>query len=158
MSKRRELTKKEKEMACKLKVIFDGKKDELNLTQLSAAYAMGWKSQGAVYQFLNGRVPLNTDAKIKFANLLGVSVSDFDSEFNDIVTGTGKVNAESATANADNLSYDTRLAIKFLSNPPDNMRDVAVKMAKLVNSVSDINSVYNAKISILNESLKDAQK
>ena len=81
MTKRRELTAEEKEIARKLKAIFESKKKELNLNQLSAAHAMGWKSQGTVFQYLNGRIPLNTDAKIRFAELLGVKVTDFDVNF-----------------------------------------------------------------------------
>ncbi len=42
---------------------------------------MGWKSQGTVGQYLNGALPLNTDAKLKFAELLNCDVSEIDPGF-----------------------------------------------------------------------------
>ena len=75
------LTPRQKGIALNLKAIFERKKRELGLTQESAAKAMGWKTQGAVSNYLNGKIPLNTDAKLKFAKLLGVKVADFDPEF-----------------------------------------------------------------------------
>lgn len=63
--------------AARLKAIYIAKKRELHLTQESLAAACGWESQGTVSQYLNGRIPLNVDAAVKFARHLGVSVSDF---------------------------------------------------------------------------------
>ena len=59
--------------AASLKLIWKQKKRDLGLTQEKAAHIMGWSSQGAVAQYLNGKIPLNTDAKMKFAGLLKVS-------------------------------------------------------------------------------------
>ena len=59
--------------AAALKLIWNQKKKELGLTQEKAAHLMGWHSQAAVAQYLNGKIPLNTDAKMKFAELLNVS-------------------------------------------------------------------------------------
>lgn len=70
------------EIACKdrLTAIWKVKKRELNLNQEKLAALMGWSSQGSVGQYFTGRIPLNTDAKIKFAEALGVSVHDIDPE------------------------------------------------------------------------------
>ncbi|NIB43776.1 helix-turn-helix transcriptional regulator [Pseudomaricurvus alkylphenolicus] len=76
--KRRDLTKEEKEIADNLKRIWLSKKKELGLTQETGAAKMGWKSQGTFGQYINGTLPLNTDAKIKFAELLMVDVTDID--------------------------------------------------------------------------------
>ena len=48
------------------------KKKELKLTQELAAELLGFESQGTVSQYLNGKIPVNTDAALKFAALLKV--------------------------------------------------------------------------------------
>lgn len=63
--------------AARLKAIYMAKKRELGLTQESLASACGWESQGSVSQYLNGKIPLNVEAAVKFAKALRVSVSDF---------------------------------------------------------------------------------
>lgn len=42
------------------------------LTQEKLAFDLGWKTQGAVYHYLNGKTPLNLSALLKFANYFGV--------------------------------------------------------------------------------------
>ena len=73
MSKRRELTPDELEWAARLKAEWNALKGELGLTQEIAATRMEI-TQGAVGQYLNGRIPLNDSAAMKFADLLGVDV------------------------------------------------------------------------------------
>ncbi|WP_348720347.1 XRE family transcriptional regulator [uncultured Alcanivorax sp.] len=73
MSKRRELTPEELEWAARLKAEWNALKGELSLTQEIAATKMEI-TQGAVGQYLNGRIPLNDSAAMKFADLLGVDV------------------------------------------------------------------------------------
>jgi SOS-response transcriptional repressor LexA len=68
------------EDARRLKAIYESKKAELGLTQESLAAACGWESQGSVSQYLNGKIPLNIDAAVKFARELRVSVADFSPE------------------------------------------------------------------------------
>jgi transcriptional regulator with XRE-family HTH domain len=80
-TKRRELTAREKAAQKNLFKLWTEKKGELGLTQESAADRMGFKTQGAVNQYLNGKIPLNTDAVIKFSTLLGVDPTDIDKEF-----------------------------------------------------------------------------
>lgn len=60
-----------------LKRVWLAKKKLLALTQESAAVRLGW-TQGAVGQYINGHIPLNTDAKIKFAALLQIDPREID--------------------------------------------------------------------------------
>lgn len=85
---RRELTKEEKSWQKNLRDIWEKKKDKLGLTQEKLAAKIGWKTQAAVTSYLNGRIPLNTDAKIKFAKALEVHVSEIDPEIKDLIDKT----------------------------------------------------------------------
>ena len=85
MEKRRELTPEEKRIADALKTIWKAKQKERKFSQLNAAGEMDFSSQSTISQYINGKIPLNTDAKIKFAKFLGVSVIDFDPDFADTV-------------------------------------------------------------------------
>ena len=81
---RRKLTKYEAETAERLKSIWLKVKKRRGLTQEDVRLAMGFATQGAVSKYLNGVIPLNTDAKIKFARFLNCKVTDFDPEFVEI--------------------------------------------------------------------------
>ncbi|MFP2768070.1 LexA family transcriptional regulator [Oceanisphaera sp. KMM 10153] len=79
--KRRPLSDAEKADAERLKSIYNRRKRELagsgvRLTQEELASRCGWAGQSAVSQYLNGRVPLNIEAVMKFARELGVEVAD----------------------------------------------------------------------------------
>ena len=78
MTARRELTSIERVWQQNLKRIWLVRKVELGLTQESLAQLMGFKAQASVASFLNGRLPLHTDAKLKFAKALRVDVSEID--------------------------------------------------------------------------------
>lgn len=103
MTKRRPLTAQEKIAQQNLRAIWQAKKKSLDLTQEKAAHLLGWSSQGTVGQYLLGRVPLNTDAIMKFAKLLEVKPTDIDPDFQwgDLsispAFGTGKSNFASQT-------------------------------------------------------------
>lgn len=71
------LSADQKADAARLKAIYESKKRELRLTQDTLASACGWESQGTVSQYLNGKIPLNLDAALKFAEKLQCSVSEF---------------------------------------------------------------------------------
>ncbi|MDO8065601.1 S24 family peptidase [Janthinobacterium sp. SUN206] len=67
--------------AAKLKNLFkewqhSRKENNLPHSQETAASALGF-GQSALTQYLNGRIPLNVTAGIKFANLLGVALTEF---------------------------------------------------------------------------------
>lgn len=79
MSKR-ELTAYEKQMADRLKDIWDEKRKQLGITQESVAadYEI---SQGAVGHYLNKRNPLNMKSIFMFARALKIDVSEIDFEY-----------------------------------------------------------------------------
>ncbi|WP_444904202.1 helix-turn-helix domain-containing protein [Microbulbifer sp. CnH-101-E] len=76
--KRRPLTAHEQTCIERLRNIWDEKKKELGLTQEKAAALIGWSSQGSVAQYLTGRIPLNTDAILRFSKLLQVEPWEID--------------------------------------------------------------------------------
>ena len=73
---RRELTSEEQAECARLKAVFEKRQKEAKdqgsrLTQESLGNAIGWRSgQSAVNQYLNGKVPLNLEALLKFATEL----------------------------------------------------------------------------------------
>lgn len=63
--------------AARLKKIYELRKTEdRSLTQETLAERCGWKTQSAVTQYLNGMVPLNLDALIKFSLALDVDIAE----------------------------------------------------------------------------------
>ena len=81
----RNLNKDELEDARRLRQLWKDKKDELHLSQVKAAKELGYNSQGAVSQFLNGKVGLNFQAVAKFAKLLRVTVGEISPRFAHLV-------------------------------------------------------------------------
>jgi DNA-binding XRE family transcriptional regulator len=74
MVNRRDLTQSELEDTTRLRKIWDEKKDSLSLSQQDVADAFGIANQTAISQYLNGKIPLNLEAAIKFAKILEVSI------------------------------------------------------------------------------------
>ncbi|HDL7736081.1 TPA: helix-turn-helix transcriptional regulator [Yersinia enterocolitica] len=68
------LTPEQKADAERLMAIF---KKQKGLTQAVLADELGFSNQSAVSQYLNGKIPLNVEASIKFADKLGCQISDF---------------------------------------------------------------------------------
>ena len=73
---RRALTSEETGDKDRLKKIWDQKKDELHLSQQNVAKEFGITNQTAISQYLNGRIPLNLEAAIKFSKVLKVRLSE----------------------------------------------------------------------------------
>jgi len=71
------LTHEQKQDAERLKGIYDERKDVLKLSQEMLADEFGFSAQGAVNQYLTGRIPLNVKTAVKFAEHLRCRVSDF---------------------------------------------------------------------------------
>lgn len=77
------LTPEQKADAARLMALFRKKAEEerekqgKRLSQATLAEELGYTTQSAVSQYLNGKVPLNVDASIRFAIRFGCSVSDF---------------------------------------------------------------------------------
>lgn len=76
MNLRRDLSKPELEDSARLRKIWDSKKDSLSLSQQDVANAFGIANQTAISQYLNGKIPLNLEAAIKFAKVLEVSIRE----------------------------------------------------------------------------------
>lgn len=83
--KKKPLDIKDQEAAERLRNIWDEKKVTLRLTQEKAADALGFETQSTVSQYLNGRNPLNTDAILKFAALLGVKPEDIKPDLKEMM-------------------------------------------------------------------------
>ena len=71
----RTITAADKDAAKRLLAIWESKKQELKLTQVTVADEIG-TSQSAISQYLNGTIALNTDAVIVFAKLLQCEPKD----------------------------------------------------------------------------------
>ncbi len=67
----------QKEEAGQLRRIWEAAKVQRKFTQESAAHDLGWSTQGAVSQYLNGTIPLNLESAIKFARFLNCNIGDF---------------------------------------------------------------------------------
>lgn len=73
----KKLTPEQMEDATRLKAIFEAKKAiDRSWTQERLAAECGWKTQSAAQQYLNGLMPLNLDALIKFSLALDVPVTE----------------------------------------------------------------------------------
>jgi SOS-response transcriptional repressor LexA len=69
------ITDADKDAAKRLRAIWESKKQELKLTQVTVADEIG-TSQSAISQYLNGTIALNTDAVLVFAKLLQCEPKD----------------------------------------------------------------------------------
>lgn len=86
MAKRRELTEAEKQDAQRLYSAFERYKlSHPEATQESLADECGWKTQGAVSQYLTGKVKLNPTALSKFCRVLGVSPREISPKLSEIL-------------------------------------------------------------------------
>lgn len=79
----------------RLRKVWDRKKVELRLTQEKAADALGFSTQATVSHYLNGSIPLNTDAALKFAALLGVKPEELRPDLSDLMNYVRKTGAYS---------------------------------------------------------------
>lgn len=125
MTKRRPLTAREKIAQQNLRAIWNAKKKGLELTQERAAHQLGWSSQGTVGQYLLGRVPLNTDALLKFAKLLQVKPTDIDPDFQwgDMVSGQQPPSGQGYT-NGFTITLDDEAPTLLKAELPQHVRDL----------------------------------
>lgn len=73
------------EDAKRLRDLWHRKKEELHLSQVKAAKELGYSSQGAISQYLNGKVAMNLATVAKFAKLLRVTVDEISPRFAQLV-------------------------------------------------------------------------
>lgn len=80
--KKRQLTAEEKQIADRLKEIWNEKKKTLGIgSQEKLAHLMGYTTQGSVTQYLNGIIPISLEVGIKFAEQLRVLPSDINPQW-----------------------------------------------------------------------------
>jgi plasmid maintenance system antidote protein VapI len=77
MVKRRQLTLHEKACAARVKSLWLAKKSRDGISQIAAGAALGI-TDSAFNQYINGRIPLNTDMTARMAVYFGVSARDID--------------------------------------------------------------------------------
>ena len=101
------LNKAELEISARLSRLWHAKKKELNLSQERAAELYGC-SQGNISQYLNGKIPLNTDAIYKFAKILQISPFEIQPDLKIAVTpadlGLDELSAKSLLPILEKLS------------------------------------------------------
>lgn len=78
------MTDSEKLWAANLKAVWKARKSELGLNQERAADIFGC-TQSGISQYLNGRIPLNTDAIYKFAKMLDVPPHTINPKINELI-------------------------------------------------------------------------
>lgn len=98
--------------ANRLKSIFESKKRELNLSQLKLGTEYDLGSQGMVWQYLNGKAPLNLEAATKFARALRVPISEFSPSIALSIERANKANLKQ-TRSASQTNYTVGIADDF---------------------------------------------
>lgn len=100
MKKRRELTSEEMQWAANLKRLWLSRarnpKTNRRLSQEEAAERAGWVAQSTVSQYINGVIPLNTDAILKFAELIPCAPSDINPSLSKVAPKLWRVNEPDA--------------------------------------------------------------
>lgn len=81
----------------RLNRIWNLKRKELGLNQEKAAEMYGC-SQGNISQYLNGKIPLNTDAIYKFSEILQVSPDEINPRLKSRLDASGVANLGNITA------------------------------------------------------------
>lgn len=91
------LTEEQRADAERLKSVFlREKKIHKNLTQESLAEACGWKTQGTVSQYMNGKIPLNLPALCKFAEAMEVDPAEISPSLALTMVISGSIKATAA--------------------------------------------------------------
>lgn len=85
MNKRRKLTAEEQSWADNLKRLWGARRPPLGetkkMSQEKAAELAGWGAQSTVSQYINGVIPLNTDAILTFSKLIPCAAKEINPEF-----------------------------------------------------------------------------
>ena len=89
------LTQEELQWAANLKRVWLRKKKELSLSQEKVAELYGC-TQGNVSQYLNAKIPLNTNAVYKFARILQVAPTEINPTITDLIPSLDPSNVRSA--------------------------------------------------------------
>jgi transcriptional regulator with XRE-family HTH domain len=82
----RSLSQEELDDAKRLRKLWGERKEQLHLSQVKAAKELGYNSQSAVSQFINGKVPINVQTAAKFAKLLKTNIEEISPRFGKLLT------------------------------------------------------------------------
>ena len=85
----RPLSEEHQQDAIRLKDIWEQRKEKLLLSQAKAASMMGFKSQGAISQYINGRVPLGVEAALKFCKVLQCNLYEISPRMDALIQHAG---------------------------------------------------------------------
>lgn len=114
MAKRRDLTPEELAESARLKAIYEDRKAAAkargqSLTQADVAERAGWSGQSAFSQYATGKIPLNLDAALTLARVLGCEVGEISPRLAKVmnIPSAAEVreapNTEPAPANRGNI-------------------------------------------------------
>lgn len=85
------LSKEQLEDAYRLRQIYDRLRLQgIAPSQEELAFICGWKTQGAVYQYISGKIPLNPKALIKFSKALRVDPEEISPELSKYIVDLDK--------------------------------------------------------------------
>ncbi len=93
-----------------LRLIWNAKKKELNLTQEKVAQLCEWNTQAAFNAYLLGRMPLNTDAVLRLAKVLQVHPTEIMPELSDILPHSTSENSNQQ----ESLSKSEKMIVNLL--------------------------------------------
>jgi transcriptional regulator with XRE-family HTH domain len=111
------LTTEQLRDAARLKKIFEDRKAiDKSMTQETLAAACGWKTQSAAQQYLNGLVPLNLDALIKFSLALDVPVTEISPTLGSRIMSV-RVGLDGAPAELSQQAIEVAKAFDRLDKP-----------------------------------------
>jgi SOS-response transcriptional repressor LexA len=142
------LSDEQKADAARLRALFKSRQDkDPSLTQESLAFACKWKTQGAVSQYLLGKIPLNLRALLKFSKALDAAPANISptlaKQIHEIATRSSKdYGAEPGTiyqAAQERLSYD-----KNVLAARSEVRPIPVISAIQAGKLTEITDAYPA--------------
>ncbi|MCX7073333.1 MAG: hypothetical protein NTZ70_00740, partial [Methylococcales bacterium] len=93
-----------------LRLIWNTKKKELNLTQEKVAMLCQWNTQAAFNAYLLGRMPLNIDAVLRLAKVLQVHPAEIMPELSDILPYSTSENS----VREESLSKPEKMIVNLL--------------------------------------------
>lgn len=143
---RRPLTHEEMEDARRLKQLWNQRKDQLHLSQAKAADELGYQSQAAVSQYLNGRVPLNMKAVAGFAKMLRIGVEEISPRFGKMVAKPipSELDGFSAPQTGSINGVQTNLCLDWFAFSGAAFTALEAKSLKAVRLVDDSSKEFPA--------------
>ncbi len=118
--------------AGRLRAILAARKEgDPQFTQEKLAFMCGWKTQGAVNQYVNGKIPLNLRALQRFSDALSVPLEDISPALAREVRGmANRGNSKPTSVSDSNLRLPDDLVKAFLSGG-DAKKAAMMKLSEL---------------------------